>query len=135
MSEENIEVFKRVFEAYGRHDDDALLELFDPAVELHPALLVKFGGSASFYQGHSGTRDWLQDLEEAFSERSIQIAEVRDLGERLVAFGTTHFVGRTSGAAIESPLAFVVDFRNGKVLRYRTYLTRDEALEAVGLSE
>jgi ketosteroid isomerase-like protein len=135
MSEENVEVFKRVLEAYGRHDDAALLELFDPAVELHPALLVKFGGSGSSYQGHSGTREWLRDTEEAFSERSIQIAEVRDLGERLVVIGTTHFVGRTSGAAIESPLAFVVDFRDAKVLRFWSYLDRDEALKAAGLSE
>jgi hypothetical protein len=35
----------------------------------------------------------------------------------------------------ESPAAYVVFLRNGKVIRVRTYLYPDEALEAAGLSE
>jgi hypothetical protein len=35
----------------------------------------------------------------------------------------------------ESALAVVVDFRNDKAIRVRTYLDPKEALEAAGLSE
>jgi ketosteroid isomerase-like protein len=40
-----------------------------------------------------------------------------------------------SGAETEAPLAFVVDFRSGKVVRARTVLDPDEALEAAGLRD
>ena len=38
--------------------------------------------------------------------------------------------GKGSGAEIESPYFTVVDMKNGKALRFSTYLDLDEALEA-----
>lgn len=35
----------------------------------------------------------------------------------------------------ESPIGYVVDFKNGKAVRYRDYFDPNEALEAAGLSE
>ena len=43
--------------------------------------------------------------------------------------------GKGSGAETETPMGSVVDFQNGKVIRVRTYLDPNEALEAAGLSE
>jgi ketosteroid isomerase-like protein len=36
--------------------------------------------------------------------------------------------------AIESPVSFVADFRDGQAVRYRSFLVRPDALEAAGLS-
>ena len=44
-------------------------------------------------------------------------------------------VARASEAEIESPHGTVVEFKNGKGIRIRTYLDPKEALEAAGLSE
>jgi ketosteroid isomerase-like protein len=135
MSEENVDVFRRAVEAYEHHDDDALVELFDAEAELHPVLLVRFEGKAAVYRGHEGIREWLRDTEEAFAERSVEIFKLRDLGTRLVAHGSTRFVGRKSGAATESALAWVVDFKDGRIFRMRSYLDPKEALAAAGLPE
>ena len=43
--------------------------------------------------------------------------------------------GRESGAEVESPIAYVAQYRNGKVIRLDDYLDHQEALEAAGLSE
>ena len=43
--------------------------------------------------------------------------------------------GRVSGGEFESPIGYVVDFKNGKAVRHRDYFDPDEALEAAGLSE
>ncbi len=135
MSQENVVTFKRAVEAYERHDVEGLLDLFDPEADVHPALLVTLGGEATVYRGHDGVREWLRDTDDAFAERGVEVFEVRDLGNRLVARGRTRFVGRASGVATESALAWVVDFKNGKVTRLRSYLDPNEALEAAGLSE
>jgi ketosteroid isomerase-like protein len=60
---------------------------------------------------------------------------VCDLGERIVASGRLRARGRASGAEIESPISWIVEFRQGKVVRIRDYLDFDEALEAAGLPE
>jgi len=135
MSEENVETFRRAVEAYARHDDDALVELFDAEVEVQPALVATLGGEATVYRGHEGVREWLRDTDDAFVERSVVVSEVLDLGSRLIAHGRTRFVGRASGAATESALAWVVDFSRGRVIRLRSYLDPTEAFIAAGLSE
>ncbi|MGA9372723.1 MAG: nuclear transport factor 2 family protein [Solirubrobacterales bacterium] len=130
-----MEAFRRAVEANNRGDYDALLEEVDPGIEWRAVFQVKFGGQAITCRGHEGVREYLQDLDEGFSVRQVEISEVRDLGERIVATGHVRGRGRVSGAEIDSPIGFVIEFRNGKVFRMRDYLDSQEALEAAGLGE
>jgi ketosteroid isomerase-like protein len=75
----------------------------------------------------------LRDLNEAFGEIHIEISEIRDLGDRLVAIGRTRTRGKASGAETETPLAFVTEIRNGKTVLLRAYLDPKQALAAAGL--
>jgi ketosteroid isomerase-like protein len=61
--------------------------------------------------------------------------EIRSLGDRLVVFGEIHGRGRASGMDVRVPLAWVLEFRDGKLRRNRTYADRNEALEAAGIEE
>ena len=64
----------------------------------------------------------LRDLNEAFGEIHIEISEIRDLGDRLVAIGRSAHVARRSGVETETPLALVTEVRNGKTISVRGYL-------------
>ncbi|MGA9373096.1 MAG: nuclear transport factor 2 family protein [Solirubrobacterales bacterium] len=134
MSQENVEAFRRAVEANNRGDYDAVLEEVDSGIEWRAVFQVKFGGQATTCRGREAVRAYLEDLDEGFSVRRVEISEVRDLGERVVATGHVRGRGRVSGAEIDSPIGFVIDFRNGKVFRMRDYLDSQEALEAAGLS-
>src|SRR5436190_24008437 len=129
MSQKNVEVFKRAFDAINRGDAEALLSELDPEVEWHGAILIAMGGKQTMYRGHEGVREWLRDLYETLSEFQIEYPEIRDLGDRAVAIGHVRGRGRGSGAEIESPHGAVAEFKNGKALRLRTYLDPKEALE------
>jgi ketosteroid isomerase-like protein len=135
MSQENVEAFRRAIDAYNRRDIEAFLEVFDPMVETHPLTLAMFGQEATMYRGHEGIRQFIQDVDEALPQMQVEQLEIRDLGERIVASGRLHARGRTSGAEIESPVGWLVDFKDGRVIRMRDYLNFTEALEAAGLSE
>lgn len=135
MLQENVEAFKRGIEAGNRRDWDALLEGLDPEVEWYPALLTPLAGGATVYRGHEGAREWLRSVEEVLNEIHIEIGEIRDLGDRLVAIGQIRTRGEASGAETESPLAYIVDYENAKATRVRSYLDPQEALEAAGLEE
>ena len=135
MSQENVRVFKRAIEAINRNDAEALLSELDPEVEFHSAILIAMGGKQALYRGHEGVREWLRDLYETLSEFQAEYPDIRDLGERTVAIGRVRARGTASEAEIESPHGTVVEFKNGKGIRIRTYLDPKEALEAAGLRE
>ena len=135
MSQENVEIVRRVSDAYNRRDVGAMLDELHPEVEWHPWLQLQLGGAATVYRGHQGVRKGIRELEEAFSEIQAEQTEIRDLGERVVAIGRLRARGKESGAITESPIAWIVDFKSGKVIRVREYLDPKEALEAAGLSE
>jgi uncharacterized protein len=132
VSQENVEAFKRGLEAGNRGDVEALLEVLDPEVAWHSALHALLGGEATVYRGHEGVREMIGDLYEAFDEIHIEVSDVRDLGDRLVAIGRTRARGEASGADVETPIAFVTEFRDGKAISVRGYLDPDEAVEAAG---
>ena len=135
MSQENVEAFKRGLEAGNRGDVETLLEELDPEVEWHSALHALLGGEQTVFRGHDGVREMLRDLNEAFGEVHIEISEIRDLGDRLVAIGRNRARGKASGVETDTPFALVTEIRNGKTILLRGYLDPKQALEAVGLSE
>lgn len=134
MSQENVESFKRSVDAFNRRDVEGQLEELDTEVELHAALFVMLGGESTVYRGHEGLRKYLRDLDEAFAEFQIdEVSEIRELGERVVAIGHLRGRGKASGAEVESPIGYVVEYRNGKALRMDDFFDPKEALEAAGL--
>ena len=135
MSQQNVEIVRRVADAYNRRDVGAMLGELHPEIEWQPWLQVQLGGGATVYRGHQGVREGIREREEAFSEIQAEPAEVRDLGERVVVIGHLRGRGKESGAITESAIAWIVDFESGKVVRVREYLDPEEALEAAGVSE
>jgi ketosteroid isomerase-like protein len=135
MSQENVEAFKRFAEANNRRDVEALLEELDAEVEWHSAVLRSLGGEATVHRGHDGVRAMLRDLYEAFSEFQVEFSEIRDLGDRIVAVGRWITRGEESGVEVTPPLASVVDFKNGKAIRVRSYLDPKDALVDAAMRE
>jgi ketosteroid isomerase-like protein len=135
MSQENLETFEHAIDALNRGDVEQLLESVDPAAEWHMALQVLLGGGAGVYRGHDGVREFMDDMDEAFSEYRVEYPEIRDLGDRILALGRLWARGRESGAETETPVSSVTWIRDGKSTRVLSYLNHAEALEAAGLSE
>jgi ketosteroid isomerase-like protein len=62
MSQENVEIVRRVAEAFNRSDVAAMVEEHDPDVEWHPAMQTSLGGEATVYRGHEGLRAMMRDF-------------------------------------------------------------------------
>ncbi len=133
MSQENVEAFKRGLEAGNRGDVEGLLEVLDPEVEWHTALHALLAGDATVYRGHAGVREMLRDMYEAFDEIQIEVPEIRDLGDRLVA----RSIWQGAGHGPESSIALtgVYTVRKGRIVAIEFFLDHAEALEILGLSE
>jgi ketosteroid isomerase-like protein len=135
MSQENVEAFNRAVDAFDRQDFEAMLEELDDAVEWYDAVPMMLGGKATVYRGHEGVRHLWRDLDDVFAERRVEFAEIREVGDQVLATGRLYARGKGSGAETESPYCVVCGFEKDKVIRVQTYLDPNKALEAAGLSE
>jgi ketosteroid isomerase-like protein len=131
MSQENVEVVKRAFEAWARRDVEAALGYMDPAVELQSAIIGAAEGNT--YRGHDGFRDWMAESDTTFEQFRVEPEQFRDVGDDVLMLAHLYARGRGSGVEVDSPLAWICTLRDGKIVRQHGYLNPDEALEAVGL--
>ena len=136
MSQKNVEAVQRAVEAWNVDDLDAFLAELDPDVEWHPAIEPGLEGTATTYRGHDGARRiWRQDRDEAWERNTTRTQEFRDLGESVLALGHVDLSARATGIEFSRELGEVFDFRAGKIVRVRGFLTHAEALEAAGLRD
>jgi ketosteroid isomerase-like protein len=86
------------------------------------------------YRGPDWLRQYREDAGAAWDDIQGRIDEIRDLGDRAVAFGEIRGRGRGSGLEARVPLAWVADFHQGKMSRLQSYGDATEALGTAGLS-
>jgi len=136
MSQENVDVVLRIHAAFSRGDLDGLAECH-PDATYRAAITQAVEGEAGDFRGHTGIRRWWLELHSLYEDLHTDVLEVRDLGERAVVVYVIHGRAKGSGLAFEEgqELAQVVTLRNRKAAEVRDYLSRTEALEAVGLRE
>jgi ketosteroid isomerase-like protein len=133
MSQENVEIVKRLTDAFYRRDIDAFAKLTTPDVEWVPVFSARVERTVD--RGRQGIEAFLRELSETWDTFRPVPEEYRDLGTRVLGLGRLEAQGRISGALLETPWAGVFDFRMAKISSIRTYLDHAEALKAVGLQE
>ena len=134
MSDENVEIVRRIYESLGR--PDAVAALWHPEVEFDVSrdvwAAVVGGGH---YRGPDGVRNWMLDLFSAWEQLDLDCEELIDAGEAAVSVLSVRGRGRASGIEVGYHPAGIWTLRRGKVVRVVWFASRDEALDAVGLSE
>lgn len=132
MSQENIEIVQRGYEWFNR-SGELLDEAFDPDVEWHTAEDLPDSGT---HRGVDGIQTLFTEWVESFEEFRGDIAEIIDGGDELVIV-VVELHGRVKGGSQEVVMqeTHVWKFRDGRAFEIREYRTKQEALEATGLSE
>ena len=122
-----------MFEAVNRGDLDAWLEYWTDDIDYRAA-----EGAPDDHgpiKGKDGMRAFLQDWFETFDDFKAEPVELIDAGEDNVV-SVIRISGRAKLSGVETDLTYAEfsTFRDGKIAFGRQYFTRDEALEAAGLS-
>jgi ketosteroid isomerase-like protein len=134
MSQENVEIMRRAWEAWLRGDMDALVSLWDPEVVWDLQHFQNWPESS--YHGVKGVRQFLTEWLEVWGDYETDVDEILPAPDgRVVSLITHRAKGRQSGIPMILPMALIATFRNGKVIRFDAYDDRAGALEAAGLSE
>ena len=132
MSQENVEVVRKGYEAFARGDLGMTARFWAPEIEWRTNSGVPFEG---MYRGVAQVRRAIEDWVDMFDEFTTAVEELIDAGERVIACHRMRGKGKESGVEVDYLLVQVITLRRGRQVRIDDYPTRAEALEAVGLSE
>jgi ketosteroid isomerase-like protein len=131
MSQENVELVRRMYEAFHRGDFDGALGYFHPEVEVDASMRVDEGIGQGRDKVYAMVARWLG----AWDEWREEIEEIRDLGTQVLLASTQHGRAKGSGIEVETRYAVLYEIHGDKITRMTIYSEVAEALEAAGLEE
>ena len=111
---------------------EGVLRTCDPEIRFEHRLAALQGEVLGSTRLGIGSRISLRELLDAWQ---IDCADIRDLGDRVLALGTMKATGKESGVEAELPFTVVAEFRDERITHFTDFGDRAKALEAAGLSE
>jgi ketosteroid isomerase-like protein len=139
MSEENIEVVRRVYalipqgmETPPHQVDHLFRDYLDRRFELH---LPDYPEGEPVFQGRDGMARFIGMLRETWREWRFEPEEFLDADERLVVSGHILAEGGASGVPIRLETTHVWTVDVGRASSLQVYRDRSDALAAAGLQE
>jgi ketosteroid isomerase-like protein len=130
MSQENVEVVRRIARAFNKGDVDAIVAELDPNVEWEEQPIP---GIDPVYHGHEGVRRWAEGQE--LGALQVHVEGFTDAGDAVIASTRISGAGQSSEVEVQMHVQIVVTFREGKVARRQVCQTRQQAVAAVGRRE
>jgi ketosteroid isomerase-like protein len=129
---EKIETVKRVFEAFGRRDIDAVLRFMHAQVRLWvvTAAVTRDGRP---YVGHEGIREYAGDVERVWEELDLRPIEFDQVGDAIVVLGEVR--ARGPAGALREPTVWTWKFSGGLVIDCRVDSDVRAARDALGRSQ
>lgn len=136
MPRGNVDVLRRGIAALNDRNRGALVQLMHEDTEWRPALTAGGALEGAVYRGVDGMVRYLDDLDAEFVNTDIRIENLDPIDEHRVLYsGRVVAQGRASGIKLDVPIWAVWELREGKVWRGVAFLSKEEALEAVGQRE
>lgn len=136
MSKENVEALRQGLQLWVQSDYSADVfgtEFFDPQLEwdISANPLPDWPNTGS---GRDRFQRHLASYVSGWKEYRAEVQELIDAGEEVVAVVRETVAVGDSDSILERDLHLVFTIRDGVVVRVRVYSTKDQALEAAGLS-
>ncbi len=131
MSQENVEIVRRIHDGWSRGDFSVGTDLVAPDFEWQQHDEAVQPG---VHRGEA-IGGAIRKIFEIYEDFRIEPEEYLDAGEKVVVVARNRATGKGSGVELDQRFAFVWTVRGGKLARLRVYEDRSEALEAAGQRE
>jgi ketosteroid isomerase-like protein len=128
VSEHNVEIVRRMYEARDSGDADGALAQFHPEVVVDATAR----GDAAMGHGREELAAIIAEWIGAFDEWREEIEEVREMGEKVYVVATQRGRGKESGAEVETRYALLYEIKDDMIARMTLFRGPSEALEAAG---
>ena len=131
MSEDNLDVIRRGYEAFGRGDINTLLDSFDEQISwVTPGPReLKTSGRRT---GRQEVGEFFASVNELFDIQRFEPKEFIAQGDRVVVVGSETARARSTGNVVDVDWVHVFTMRNGKVVAFQEFF--DTAAVVAALS-
>ena len=130
MSQQNVDVVRRIYAVWGEEGSPIPSGLLDPDVEWVNAPEAIEPGVR---HGVEAFGDAAESVAETFHDARVDIDEMLDVGNQVVVLATLRGRGRGSGVDVERRQGYVWTLRDGKATRFQWFNSPEEALTAAGV--
>src|SRR5215207_6803565 len=125
MSQENVEVVRRIFDSWAKGNFRAGPDDFDPDMVFivrpplaEPAVLL----------GPERVRDYMREFLRQWASYVIEAKDLKVIGDTVLASTVWRATGRGSGVPMEVAFSMLFTFRGRKIVRFES-MDEGEALE------
>ena len=122
MTETNVELARRGYEAIMSGDLDTIRDLLDPEVKWHG------GDPSDGCQNRKQALEWMRNARTRRGSPPAELIEMVDAGDKIVVI-----MRRTGEDGEPERVANLTTFRDGKVVEMVHYPNPDDALAAAGV--
>lgn len=136
MSQADVAVAEAVIQFWNARDRESFLALFQPQAVWSSAIKREVEGGEGLYRGREEIGGFWDEWHAIWEDLKMTVSEISSPRDGCVfVWGALGGSGTASGAGTERAFGWVFQVEDGLIRDVRAYLSRDEALEAAGLSE
>ena len=125
------EAVRGSFDGWNRGDFDAWLESAHPEVEWISDVIRRMEGAERVYRGREEMRRFWDEWRSVW-DVTIEVSELRESGDRVLALGSLRTSGGASGIHLDRPAAWVFEFEGHLVRRARAYMDPQQGIDDFG---
>src|SRR3954452_11183807 len=115
------EVIREVWRRWNAGEHVYNADFIDPEVQIRSAL------TGALFEGEEGVGRWTAEIDEQFEAWELAIDHMRESSpDRFVVRGSVRARGRQSGLDLDQRITWMVDLRNGRILRLTNSLGWDD---------
>ncbi len=121
MSQENVNVVRSAYEAFGRGDVPAVVAIMDPAIVWNEAEHFPYGDKNPYVGPDAVVTGVFARLGGEWNGWSLAIEEIHDAGDVAIARGRYRGEHKQTGKKIDAQFVHVWWLKGGKVVRFQQY--------------
>jgi uncharacterized protein len=126
VSQPNVELARSALRAFEQRDMNAIEELCTPGIEFDWSRRLL---DPTITRGYEGIRQFFEEVDGIFDEIIFEEEEILQFGDDVLVVSRGRFRGRTSGVDVTAHGAILWTIRDGKLVRFRFYQTKEDAVE------
>jgi ketosteroid isomerase-like protein len=128
----NVDLIRRGYEAWNQGDLDWVEKFVDSEIEWRGYTHIPESGTL---RGRDEVRAWLERFRDAWEQLDIEVDDLIDTGDQVLALVRFSGTGRGSGVPVEGGAdAHVWTIHDGRIVAVSLYQGTSEALESLGLA-
>jgi uncharacterized protein len=130
VSEQNVEIVRRLYEAWQRDGVSVVPNLMDPDVEwINPAYALEPGRRCGYEEFAAAAAAFRS----VYTVDRVSDIEIYDAGDRIGVTGRMLVRSAGNEVPVDAARGYVFDLRDGKIIRFAWFSDPAEALNEVGV--